>query len=175
MDEVADEAGISKPMVYTYLGSKEDLFTACIRRETTRLMRAIAAGAHGSPTPDQALWRGLLAFFDHVNADRDSWLVLHRQARTQGGPFAAELADMRLRVIELVTGLLVGRSMDRTTGTSEPEALAAALVGAAESMADWWLDNPHTGPAESMAHRLMNLVWMGFGDLVDGHRWEPRD
>ena len=33
MDEIADLAGVSKPLVYLYLNSKEDLFTACIRRE----------------------------------------------------------------------------------------------------------------------------------------------
>ena len=43
MDEIAEVAGISKPMVYAYLGSKEELFTACLHREGTRLMEAIAA------------------------------------------------------------------------------------------------------------------------------------
>jgi len=44
MDEVSDVAGVSKPMIYAYLGSKEDLFGQCIRREATRLLEAVTLG-----------------------------------------------------------------------------------------------------------------------------------
>jgi len=37
MDEIAEVAGVSKPMVYAYLGTKEELFIACLRREAARL------------------------------------------------------------------------------------------------------------------------------------------
>ncbi len=45
MDEIAEVAGISKPMVYAYLGSKEELFVACLHREGTRMVEAIAGAA----------------------------------------------------------------------------------------------------------------------------------
>jgi AcrR family transcriptional regulator len=45
VDEIAEVAGISKPMVYAYLGSKEELFIACLHREGTRLIEAIAAAS----------------------------------------------------------------------------------------------------------------------------------
>ena len=35
MDEISDVAGVSKPMIYSYLGAKEDLFVKCIRREAS--------------------------------------------------------------------------------------------------------------------------------------------
>ena len=41
MDEIAELAGVSKPLVYLYLNSKEELFTACIRRESKALVEAI--------------------------------------------------------------------------------------------------------------------------------------
>ncbi|MGM1065484.1 TetR/AcrR family transcriptional regulator [Saccharothrix sp. Mg75] len=175
MDEISDVAGISKPMLYAYLGSKEELFATCIRREATRMMEAIATGVEAGEPPDVQLWSGLRAFFGFVGENRASWQVLHRQASSQGGPFAAELADMRGRAISLVAALLV-HSSDFSdvprAGDKEAESLAAALVGAGESLADWWLDNP-AEPAGVVAARLMNLVWMGFGDLVAGDVWHP--
>ena len=175
MDEISEVAGISKPMLYAYLGSKEELFATCIRREATRMMEAIANGVEAEEPPDVQLWSGLRAFFGFVGENRASWQVLHRQASSQGGPFAEELADMRGRAIGLVAALLV-HSSDFTTvpraGDKEAESLAAALVGAGESLADWWLDNPEE-PAGVVAARLMNLVWMGFGDLVAGDVWHP--
>src|SRR5690349_6523678 len=59
MDEIAELAGVSKPMVYAYLGAKEDLFIACLHREATRLMEAIVAVVRSETAPDQQLWHGL--------------------------------------------------------------------------------------------------------------------
>jgi hypothetical protein len=54
----------------------------------------------------------------------------------------------------------------------DADGLAAALVGAGESMADWWLAHPDESLG-AVAGRLMNLAWMGFGDLVEGRMWVP--
>lgn len=177
MDEVSEVAGVSKPMIYAYLGSKEDLFTACIRREANLLMAAIADGIDADGAPDMQLWSGLRAFFEFVGGNRQSWRVLHRQVISQGGPFSEEVMAMRARAITLVDALLVrvatSRGMDEQTQKST-EAMSAALVGASESMADWWLDHPAV-PTRTVVTWLMNLVWMGFGDLVDGNVWTPAD
>ena len=45
VDEIAETAGISKPMVYAYLGTKEELFTACLHREGIRLIEALVASS----------------------------------------------------------------------------------------------------------------------------------
>jgi AcrR family transcriptional regulator len=176
MDEVAVEAGISKPMVYAYLGTKEELFIACLHREGTRLMEAIAAVADSDELPaDERLWRGLRAFFGFVGAHRDGWGVLYRQARATA-PFATELAEMRQRIVEVVTGMLARAvaSVDqgRPVREAELEACAYALVGAGESLADWLADRPEEDP-ERTATRMMNVAWLGAGQLLSGHVWVP--
>jgi AcrR family transcriptional regulator len=175
MDEISEVAGISKPMIYAYLGSKEDLFSACIHREATGMLRAIVADIQPHVAADVQLWHGLRSFFGYIGAHRESWRVLHRQALSQGGPFTDEVTAMRQRAITLVAALLVGKGSDEGIGEAAAkagEALAAALVGAAESLADWWLDHPDESPG-AIAAKLMNLVWLGFGDLVEGQVWLP--
>src|SRR5699024_10311311 len=49
---------------------------------------------------------------------------------------------------------------------------SVALVGAAESLADWWLDHPDVSPG-NLASYLMNLTWLGFNDLIAGAVWRP--
>ncbi len=170
MDEIAAAAGISKPMVYAYLGAKDDLFVACLHREGTRVMEAIVGVVVPDLSPQEQLWRGLNAFFGYVGAHRDGWCVLYRQARGRE-PFAAEVARMRVRLVEVVTGLLT-RAV-ATTGTRHREvdvtAIAYALVGAGESMADWAVDHPE--PAEVTASRLMGCVWLGAAELLAGATW----
>ncbi|HWB34880.1 MAG TPA: TetR/AcrR family transcriptional regulator [Rugosimonospora sp.] len=173
MDEIATRAGISKPMVYAYLGTKEELFLACVRQAATWLMEAVVRTAQPGLPPDEQLWRGLRGFFEFVGAHRDGWRVLYRQARGQQ-PFAAEVALMRARLVEVVTGLLsrLIAASGRRHGENEVAVMAHALVGASESLADWLVDHPEEAP-EATATRLMNFVWLGAGELLRGGRWLP--
>jgi AcrR family transcriptional regulator len=155
VDEIAEVAGISKPMVYAYIGTKEELFTACLHREATRLMEAVAAVAEVDLPPDQQLRRALQAFFGFVAAHRDGWSVLYRQARGQE-PFAGEIARIRARWIEIVAGLLRRAAPDADGVTPA----AYAIVGAAESLADWIAEHGRGDP-ETMAARLSALIWSG--------------
>jgi AcrR family transcriptional regulator len=169
MDEIAERAGVSKPMVYAYLGAKDDLFVACLHREATRLMEAVAAVVRPDVAPDMQLWNGLRAFFGFVGAHRDGWSVLYRQARGQE-PFAGEIANMRLRMIEVVSSLLY-RVVGSATTPAELTTMAYALVGAGESLADWLVD--HDEDPEVIATRLMNVIWIGAGELLRGRTWSP--
>jgi AcrR family transcriptional regulator len=177
MDDIAEDAGISKPMVYAYVGTKEELFLACLRREVDRLMAAVARVVEPDLPPDEQLWRGLRAFFGFVGAHRDGWSMLYRQARGQE-PFAGETAAMRSRIVVLVAGML-GRALHASgrgdqVRETELETMAYALVGATESLADWLAEHPDADP-DKTATQMMNLAWLGAGQLLHGRVWRPAD
>ncbi|MCP9991380.1 TetR/AcrR family transcriptional regulator [Streptomyces albogriseolus] len=176
MDEIAELAGVSKPLVYLYLNSKEDLFTACIRREARALTEAVRAGARPELPADRQLWSGLTAFFTHTARHPDGWAVLHLQARTHGEVFAAEVAAMRAEIVAFVTQLILAAAReahrDPDLREAEVSGLAEALVGAAESLADWANATPGV-TARQAATTLMNFAWAGLGDLMAGRHWTP--
>lgn len=157
MDDIAAVAGVSKPMIYAYLGSKEELFIACIRREGQRLMRVIAAAVPAGLTRDERLYCGLLAFFEFVTAHRDGWIVLYRQARVHGS-FAGEIAAARERIIVMIAGLLARSSGD--DGHARAMPIAHAVVGAAEALSDWALAHPEETP-DALTTRLVALLRSG--------------
>jgi AcrR family transcriptional regulator len=137
MDEIAERAGVSKPLLYMYLGSKEETFRACIAREAGRLADTItaatagdAADAAGGAVPDPAhrLWRGLTAFFQFVAEHRSSWMVLYQQARTRGDAVAEQLAQVRQAIIGTVTGLVAEDMAARAAGTP-PRAAGTPAAG----------------------------------------------
>ncbi|MFC4606349.1 TetR/AcrR family transcriptional regulator [Streptomyces maoxianensis] len=177
MDEIADLAGVSKPLVYLYLSSKEELFTACIRRESEALIAAVQAGVEPGLPADRQLWAGLGAFFTHTAENPDGWAVLHRQARTHGEPFAAEVSVLREEIVAFVTGLIGAAAREAHQGSEladrDMAGLAQALVGAAESLAGWANETGGVSAKEA-AGTLMNFAWMGLGDLMNGERWNPR-
>ncbi|MFD0788707.1 TetR/AcrR family transcriptional regulator, partial [Micromonospora azadirachtae] len=51
---------------------------------------------------------------------------------------------------------------------------AYALVGASESLADWLADHPEADP-EKTATRMMNVAWLGAGQLLNGVTWRPSE
>jgi len=98
MDEIAELAGVSKPLVYLYLNSKEDLFTACIRREAQALTAAVRAGVRPELPADRQLWEGLQAFFTHTAGHPDGWSVLRteRTGPTRSGACELKMAARRV-------------------------------------------------------------------------------
>lgn len=174
MDEIAERARISKPMVYLYLGSKEALFERCVEQEFARMTTAIADAADPALDPDEQLWRGLHAVFDVVSRHRDGWVVLHRQGVRAAGVIGERAATLRRELVQVVRHLLT-RAIARGRGRyqeSDLEMCAYALVGAAESVADWMADRPDV-TAEAAARRLMTICWVGLGDVLDGVIWRP--
>ncbi|WP_338696640.1 TetR/AcrR family transcriptional regulator [Streptomyces sp. Q6] len=195
VDEIAELAGISKPMVYLYLDSKEGLFLACLRREAARLVAAFQEAARGAgPAPELRLYAGLSAFFVFVAEHRDSWVVLHRQASELSEAIAAAVAEARRAVMSEVASLIRDGIRESTgdgaipgadradgadrghraaqLGDEDADFVAHALVGAADSLTDWMERHPGQSP-EGITLRLMNMVWVGMRDVLDGKVWLP--
>jgi AcrR family transcriptional regulator len=173
MDEIAERAGISKPMLYLYFDSKEGLWRSCVAAARRRLFEAIDGAVDTSAPPDVQLWLGVQAFFAFVEEQQDSWAVL---GETRAGPLSGELAEVRRQVARGVSGLLRDAAAAEGAGRAalqQAEPLARTLVGAGESLANWWLEDRALS-RDAVALLLMNFAWLGFGDLVRGERWRPR-
>ncbi|MEV5613558.1 TetR/AcrR family transcriptional regulator [Streptomyces sp. NPDC052225] len=181
VDEIAELAGISKPMVYLYLDSKEGLFLACLRREAERLVAAFQVAARDAgPAPELRLHAGLSAFFAFVAEHRDSWVVLHRQASELSEVIAGAVAEARRAVMAEVASLIGDGIRDGLAdgirsaqlGDEDADFVAHALVGAADSLTDWMESHPDQSP-EGITLRLMNMVWVGMRDVLAGEVWLP--
>ena len=169
MQDIAGSCGISKPMVYAYFGSKEGIYLACIERARCDLYDGVVRAGAESASPEERLWLGTLAFFDWVDANRESYRVLYGPGSVHGEAIAAALAGLRADQAALI-GRVLGESVpDAPKADLEP--LAHALVGAAESLAAWWIDTGE--PRDRVARRFMNLCWMGLGAMQQGRTWEP--
>jgi AcrR family transcriptional regulator len=177
MDEIAERAGVSKPLLYLYLGSKEETFSACVARESGRLVETIGAAITGEVAdPAERLWVGLTAFFTFVAEHRSSWIVLYQQARSHSDAAAEQLAAVRQEIIDIVASLVLHamgtpeQSQDQAARIREAGAIAHTIVGAADAMAEWALTVPGEQP-ETTARRLMGIIWVGLERRATGERF----
>jgi AcrR family transcriptional regulator len=155
MDAIAAAAGISKPMLYSYFGSKEGLYAAYIERSGQALLTALRNAAPTEASARERLSAGVLAFLTYVDEHRTGWAVLYNEAATRGGPVAAEVSALRARLTTMVAAAFTPER-DDATRTSQ-EAFAHAFVGAGESLANWWLEHPDH-PKDEIAHLLLRLA-----------------
>lgn len=157
MDTIAAAAKISKPMLYLYYGSKEELFAACIAREGVRFVEAIAPAGNPSLSPHEQVSVALKSFLDFVDHNRRSWRVLYRQAIAQQA-FASQVESSRERLIELTAKLLESSTKNPDPGTNF-NIMAVALIGAGEAVADRIADGQIA--VDEAAELLDNLAWRG--------------
>lgn len=178
VDDIADFAGISKPMVYMYLGSKEGLFVACVRRESERLAGAFReATKEAGNTAEARLWAGLRTFFGFVAEHRDGWDVLLWQPTGLGESVGAELELARNAATrEIVALVREGAELYQGARTSVPDAdfVTHLVVGAVTSLARWMTRHPDADP-DLVARRVMNLLWMGMHQTLEGVTWAPEN
>ena len=172
MDEIAERVGVSKPMVYSYFGSKEQLYFAYIEDAGRDLLAGIvgAERAARDQSPEERLRAGTRAFFAFVDEHRDGFAVLYSEMAASGGPFRREVNATRRQIAEVV-GLLftqVARSggVD-PDGFGGIEPLALAYVGAGESLANWWLEHAEDS-VDEVTDRLLAVAWKGVEGVLLG-------
>ncbi|QUR65993.1 TetR/AcrR family transcriptional regulator [Mycobacterium spongiae] len=157
MDAIAAEAQISKPMLYLYYGSKEDLFGACLNREMSRFIDGVRADIDFEQSPKDLLRNAIVSFMRYIDTNRASWIVMYTQA-TSTQAFAQTVREGRERIIELVAELVrAGTRSPRSD--ADIDMMAVALVGAGEAMAT----RLSTGDTdvEAAAELMINLFWLG--------------
>jgi AcrR family transcriptional regulator len=139
MDEIARLADVSKPMVYAYFGSKEQLYLSYVERTGRELLDRLERSGRLKDPPMERLRARITEFLAFVEEHRDGWRVLFAEAASSR-PIAEEVADLRRRIAAAV------RWMIEETGPQIPgeaaDGMAHAIVGAGESLANWWLEHP---------------------------------
>jgi AcrR family transcriptional regulator len=176
VDEIAVACGVTKPLLYTYFGSKEGLFAACAEQAGSELrarLRDLIGGV--DLEADERLWRGLLAVFEFVEHHRSSWRLLYPPA----GQPTGEIGEGARRARDAMAGQVATLFADSARSRDLPEEALAQLGKLAVVFTDLtiaaasdWAEGGDE-PKEVAALRVMNLTWMGFGDMIEGRVWLP--
>lgn len=165
MDELARRAGISKPVVYSLVGSKEELFRRCFDRAGKELQDSVIAAAAGAADLESLLRATALAFFEFVRRHEGAWRMLF--SAEMGGPAANHAHEIRARQARLVEGLLDAWALERGVALDPQRAgaVAFAINGAYEFMAHWWRGNPGSS-AEDLADWGVRFTLPGIEALL---------
>jgi AcrR family transcriptional regulator len=147
MRDIAQAAGVSKPLLYHYFRSKTELFKAAVAEQAAELEAAIAPS--GEADALEQLARSLDKYLAWIEENARTWAKLMQSAAAL--PEARELIEaFRRRTLELV--------LSQLTGSREPRpTLRAAITGWLGYMDAVILDWTETGdiPREKLRDLLV--------------------
>jgi AcrR family transcriptional regulator len=161
IEEIAQRAGVSKPVVYEHFGGKEGLYAVVVDREMqsllNRITSALTAG-HARQLVEQAA----LALLTYIEDETDGFRILTRDSPVVSGSatFSSLLNDIASQVESRLTAEFALRGLP----TELSGMYAQMLVGMVALTGQWWLE-VREPPREEVAAHLVNLGWNGLRGL----------
>ncbi|MBB3086065.1 TetR/AcrR family transcriptional regulator [Geodermatophilus sabuli] len=158
MDDIADRAGVSKPVLYQHFPGKRELYLALLEQQVTALTERVRQAMSGTDDNRTRVDGAVGAYFDFIN-DEGAAFRLVFESDLRNDDEVRELADRGhhacveaiAEVIEADTGLDRERSL----------LLASGMTGLAETSARWWLDRKGTVSRDEAVALMTALSWRG--------------
>ena len=174
IDEIAQEAGISKALIYEHFPSKKDLHASLLERHVEEIFEALAQAAAGPEPGEVRLRNGVDAFLEWVETHPRAFRLLFRDN------FEIDVAELLQRLQQQATmaiaGLMAAEPIeapphDETQGERlvAVEMFAQQLSGAVQSLAIWWRDHPKV-KREYLVECVMDFAWLGLERVRAGER-----
>jgi AcrR family transcriptional regulator len=162
VEEIAERARISKPIVYEHFGGKEGLYAVIVDREVEHIVgRIVDAVTAGSPR--ERLEQAVLAFLSYAEERPDGFAMLLRDAplTKRRGEMPAVMHDLADRVGGVFTEQFRKAGYDAKTAP----IYAHALVGMVAFVGQWWTESRKPPSPETVASHVAALAWMGLRHL----------
>jgi AcrR family transcriptional regulator len=161
LEEIAAQAGVSKPVVYEHFGGKEGLYAVVVDREVDRFVSMATQLLRGEDTMEkfEAAAVALLRYIED-NADGFRILVRDSPPGSGSGTFSSLISDIASQVEYILGDVLQARGYD----PAYAPMYAQMLVGMVAFTGQWWLD-ARAPRIEEMAAHLVNLAWNGLSRL----------
>ena len=174
MDEIADRAGVSKPVLYQHFPGKRELYLALLEQQVTLLTDRVREAMEGTDDNRTRVNGAVGAYFDFINADGAAYrLVFESDLRNDDD--VRELVDRGHRACVEAIGEVIAAD----TGLDRERALllASGMTGLSETSARWWLPRKGTVSRDEAVSLLTALAWRGisrFPRLEGGAEGAPR-
>ncbi|MGQ0679377.1 MAG: TetR family transcriptional regulator [Actinomycetota bacterium] len=171
IEEIAQRARVSKPVVYEHFGGKEGLYAVVVDREMQSLLDRVTK-ALVATHPRAILEQAAIALLTYIEDEQEGFRILVRDSPVAitSGNFASLMADVASKVEHIVAA-----EFQRLGHDDQMAPLYShALVGMVALVGQWWLDAERPSRDKVAAH-LVNLAWNGLSRLDPNPKLGPPD
>jgi AcrR family transcriptional regulator len=166
MDDIAEAAGVSKPVLYQHFPGKLELYLALLDESSDALVAAVETALASTADNKLRVQATVQAYFDFVDDPGGAFRLIFESDLTN------EVA-VRERVDRTndACARLVSRVIAEDTGLTPGEAmmLAAGLTGLAQTSARHWLREDSPIARDDAARLVSTLGWRGISRIPLSH------
>jgi AcrR family transcriptional regulator len=161
IEEIAAQAGVSKPVVYEHFGGKEGLYAVVVDREVERFLTMATTLLKGEDTRDK-FEAAAIALLRYIEENADGFRILVRDSPpgSGSGTFSSLISDIASQVEYILGDVFKARGYE----PKYAPMYAQMLVGMVAFTGQWWLDARKPKLEEVAAH-LVNMAWNGLSQL----------
>ena len=158
MDEIADHASVSKPVLYQHFPSKLDLYLAVLDLHIDSLVFTIQKAIASTPENSNRVIATIEAYFNFIDSEGEAFRLLFESDMNVEPSVRERLARMTYDCAAAVSAVI---SLD--TGLPEEAAmlLGVGLIGSAQVTARHWLDRDSKLTRDQATELVSNLIWRG--------------
>lgn len=166
MDDIAERAGVSKPVLYQHFPGKLELYVALLDDGIAVLLDTLRAALEATTDNKQRVRGAIAAYFGFVDDPDGAYRLVFESDLTN-----EPAVRYRVEAADDACSLMLGRVISEDTGLSaaQAELLASGLLGMAQIAARRWLREEPRMAREAAVDLIAGLGWRGIGGFPLSH------
>jgi len=173
--EIAQAAGITRPVVYDHFRSKKELYFWLLERERDRAIEYVTAHLKTGGSAEARIRCTIEAFFAYAQDHPFAWRILFQESTGD-----AEIVEAHRRIqsgAHMIGAASLARELrieltDDRGGQVKIEMLGELWGSALKGLARWWYGRSDV-PRDELVEVAMDALWVGLERLRRGERWQP--
>ncbi|HYK27912.1 MAG TPA: TetR/AcrR family transcriptional regulator [Streptosporangiaceae bacterium] len=158
MDEIAERAGVSKPVLYQHFPGKLDLYLALLDESATGLVKIVTNALSSTDDNRERVSAAIEAFYDYVAGEGEAFRLVFESDLSNEPAVRGRLDRAMSECADMVSQFI---REDAGVGSDEAQLLGMALVGMAQVTARYWLSTGQAIPKETAEQSIARLAWRG--------------
>jgi AcrR family transcriptional regulator len=166
MNQVAEAAGVTKPVLYQHFRSKKALYQELLEDVSTRLADAIVEATDAAAGPRQQVEAGLRTYFAYVTEHRAAATILFGGGDRRDGEFSDAFRRVEEAIVEVIAPMIRVEGLD----DEGRRLMAHGVVGLTEGTSRHWIAKGYDPGPEELAAQVAELAWAGLRGVHAPHR-----
>ena len=158
MDDIAERAGVSKPVLYQHFPGKLDLYLALLDQHCEALLEAVRSALASTTDNKQRVAATMDAYFAYVEEEGGAFRLVFESDLTNEPAVSERVEKVTLQCAEAISEVI---AEDTDLSQDESMLLAVGLGGVSQVVARYWLASGGGVPRDQAVRLLTSLAWRG--------------